>query len=290
MKIQDRWIGKEETFLKNQAICESPFGKNGEREDFGGIVFPQGFKIVGKKFVSVELSNSSFSNTWIEKCYFDNSLWQGGTFANASDHGNTYRNCTFQKVDFRGAVLGFLGSGFTDCRFEKCNFIKCGFIRAEFTNCTFIDCKLKGTDFNASSFEACTFIGRLDDVWFRGDYMIPTDQTRLGIPKKNQMATVSFKEAELHRLAFSQGCSLDSIVIPQYGSYTFVKKDWRSLLLGLEHQAALFPSSIGKEVGIFTRVYLVGSDKQDQYLLNNEDIVKDFGKDAAGIIIGALNG
>jgi hypothetical protein len=289
MKDKDRWKGPEDLNLKALNLNRSPFGLKNGYEDFRGLTFPRGLKLINGKYENLDLSSAVFTNTWVEKNNFTKVIFYGTSFSEISDHGNKFLNCHFEKTDFRGAGLGYLGTNYSNCHFVQCNFSKAVFIRAVFFGCTFENCKMKNVDFNASSFQDCIFKGRYDDIWFRGDYKFPDGRSQFGEPLLNRMDRVSFEEAELHRLAFSQGCSLDSIIIPKNGSYTFVKKDWRRVLLGLEHQAALLPPALGKEIGIFTSVYLVGSDKQDQYLLNNKDIVDDFGKDAADIIIDALS-
>jgi hypothetical protein len=72
MKIRDRWIGTENTILKDLQRNNSPFGIIAGLADFGGITFPRGFKLVNEKFGNLDLSNVTFMGMWIEKCSFSN--------------------------------------------------------------------------------------------------------------------------------------------------------------------------------------------------------------------------
>lgn len=286
MKIKDRWIALDDSKLRTFKRNKSPFGMESGREDFRGIVIPSSLKLKENIFRSTDLSRAVLP-VWVERNVFADVVLVRTTLG-ISDHGNEFVDCIFERADFRGAVLGFQGSTYTSCRFIRCIFSNTGFIKAVFSGCAFESCKMNGCDFNASSFEQCSFKGRYDNLWFRADYKFPNNRSRFGEPKPNRMDGVSFEHAELHRVAFSQGCPLDNITLPINGNYTLIKSGWRKLLLSLQHQAALTPGPVGKEINIFARAWLENDDRQDQYLLNNDDILEDYGEEAAKIILATL--
>jgi hypothetical protein len=283
MQIKDRWLKHKDVLVKTGELGDSPFGQIEGRKDYRGLFFPTGSRLVKRIFRNVDLSKACFTGAWIEDCTFEDVLFSATDLVNISEHGNVFKKCVFEKSKFSGAVLGFNGTKYIETEFVGCIFSKTGFIRAEFSNCTFRECRMDGVDFNASSFDQCEFKGILKEIWFRGGYMVATDEARLGKPRLNSMKNVSFKNAEIHDAVFSQGCRLDTIIMPDKGNYIRVS-DWQRKLQSLQHQASLTPGSAGKKIGIFAKVHLVHASGQDQYILNKEDIVKGFGEDAASII------
>jgi fluoroquinolone resistance protein len=204
-----------------------------------------------------------------------------------SPNTNDFNNCLFLNSDFSFAAIGYRGSKYVDCVFDKCNFKKAIFIRAEFMRCKFIDCKLKGVDFNASSFEECAFVGKLEDVWFRGGFALASDIEDFGEAKKNRMKNVSFEDAHLYGLTFSNDCDLSTVTLPSDGKY-FLFNNWRQRLEKLKKEVNNWPQIQRREGEIFANSCLVHAKTQNWYLLGFDDIQKDYGLEVAKRIIATL--
>ena len=173
----------------------SPFGFINDKIDLRGFPLPSARPIRNYRISHADFTEASFDNAWIEGCQFDDTIFDKAFFEGVRDHGNQFSNCSFIKTNFRCAGIGHKGTSYQNCLFEKCKFAKTGFVRAEYDNCIFNSCNLKGVDFNASSFNKCEFIGKLDDVWFRGGYGYQSFYDDFGIPRKNKMKNVSFKKS-----------------------------------------------------------------------------------------------
>lgn len=286
MKINERWQDKRDCFLKTPELNESPFGQVGGRQDFQGITFPEHYKILNRTFLNVDLSKSSFENAWIEHCRFENILCSSANFMYISEINNTFTDCCFEKVKFAGALLGGgEGTQYKNVTFDSCSFFKTGFKYANFNNCRFVDCKLYGVDFNGSSFNKCEFVGLLKNVWFRGKS--PYLDEDMSCPIRNTMEQVSFEHAELHWLALSNGCPLNTILLPQKGAYLLVS-NWRNVLQMLDDQTVQQPKEIRSEIELFVEIYISGSKSQNEYLLNCQDILNEHEKEPAKIILKHL--
>jgi uncharacterized protein YjbI with pentapeptide repeats len=258
------------------------------RQDYRGISYPHGYQLIGKTFVSTDLGKAGFGeNLWLQDCFFDHCSFERADCSNMAEQGNTFADCTFDRTEFRGAGLGYRGSRYRSCLFKRCDFSRASFIRAEFDDCQFIDCKLNGMDFGASSFVRCEFRGRLVSVWFRGDFPLASYRESFGIPRPNTMADVSFEHAELVDVVFTNGCPLDKVKIPRGDNYLLVD-DLQKKLTALQSKAPTFGGRIEREIGLFARVHLVHAKYQTQSLLNLDDIVRDYGMEAAEVIWAEL--
>jgi len=271
--------------LKNE---HSPFGltKDG-LIDFRGIDLRQE-KIKKIKIKNIDFSHSQFSNAWIEKSVFEKVNFENVDFTEISEHGNLFQNVKFSNCKFNKAGIGYEGSQYLNCLIEKSSFSRTVFIRGEFVNTQFIDCKLKGVDFYASSFEDCSFIGRLEDVWFRGGYAYPSDDANFGKAKKNHMRNVSFSGAILEGVNFSNGCDLSTVQLPISNNYMLFN-NWKKRLEHLKEVIQKWSTSQRKEADIFTNSFLVHAKTQDWFIVNIEELHRDFGVDVASNIIIELN-
>ncbi len=265
-----------------------PFGltKNG-LIDFRGIDLRQQ-QIKKIKIKNMDLSHSQFSNARIENSIFETVIFENVDFTEISERGNLFYKVKFLNCKFNKAGIGYEGSQYRHCLIEKSIFIKSVFIRGEFANTQFIDCKLKGVDFNASSFEDCSFVGRLEDIWFRGGYAYPSDDANFGKAKKNQMRNVSFSNAILEGVNFSNGCDLSTIQLPDNNNYIFFN-NWGKRLENLKEVIKEWSTPQKKEAEIFLNSFIVHAKKQDWFIINIEELQRNFGVDVASNIIIELN-
>ena len=265
-----------------------PFGLTDEnRVDLRGIPIPEGTKLDEVHLCDYDLSGARLRSAWIENCVFENARFDGADLSGLADHGNRFSDCVFNKTKFIAAALGYKGTEYEGCRFSSANFSRAAFIRPEFNACRFVSCELKGADFNASSFADCTFEGLLRHVWFRGGYGFPGDVDTFGRPRPNRMANVSFANAELRDVHFSNHCDLSSVVLPLAGNYRRYSS-WRSRLEHLRELSKGWPSSDRSEAEIFVRSHMVHAQGQDSYLVNCDDVKRGFGVDLGERIIDGL--
>ena len=265
----------------------SPFELlNEDYIDFRGLEFDN-IKIKKIKFEKADLSYSGFTSAWIENCIFKDVIFESTDFTDMSDHGNQFINCIFLKCKFNYAALGYNGTRFTNCTFNNSNFTKAIFIRGEFTKCEFRHCKLKGIDFDVSSFEDCNFIGELNDVWFRGNYALASDVKHFGLAKKNKMENVSFKDATLTYVMYTNNCDLSTIRIPNTGNYQLFD-NWKSRLEKTIYEINTWSPEEKKEAESFMKYYLIHAITQDWYLINVEDLQEELGIEITERIIANL--
>jgi len=147
---------------------------------------------------------------------------------------------------------------------------------------------MKDIDFDASFFDNCIFEGELNDVWFRGGFPLHSDCDRFGVPKKNEMKNVSFEKAELKDLTFSDNCDLSSVRIKNNDKY-YKYNHWEKRLEFLKSEISNWEEKEKKEAEIFSDVHLVHAKSQQWYIINREDMERNYGKEVAVKIINKLN-
>ncbi|MEP6848845.1 MAG: pentapeptide repeat-containing protein [Acidobacteriota bacterium] len=259
------------------SIDQSPFGRvESDLIDFRG--YPA-HRILVKDVIlkDLDLSYVDFSNCWLETNRFENCLFEKTDFSNASDHGNIFEYCVFVNCNFRMSAIGYDGSQFNNCIFNRCSFQRAIFTRAEFVNTEFLNCKLNGVDFNASSFENCKFVGLLDDVWFRGTFASQSQTDHFGQPKINKMKNVSFENADLKNLTFSNGCDLSTVTIKNNGRY-FKYDNWYKRLQFLSKEIESWDDeSQRNQAAKFLKISMVHAPTQDWEILSLDDWEKFLG-------------
>jgi uncharacterized protein YjbI with pentapeptide repeats len=265
---------------------KSPFDLIDDYVDFRGVDFNRQ-RIRNVVFKKIDFSFSTFDAGRIESSTFYEAKFESVDFSNIVDVGNEFRDCIFKNCKFNRAGLGYSGTKFINCSFAGCNFSKAVFIRGEFNLCTFSDCKLKGVDFNASSFENCTFIGKVEEVWFRGGFALSSDIKEFGVAKENKMKNVSFSNAILIDVTFSNNCNLSSIILPTSGQY-FLFDNWLNRLEKLKETIAGWPKEQKVEGEIFANSYLVHAKSQDWYILGEKDVQNALGIEVAQKTLTAL--
>ncbi len=260
-----------------------------ERLNLQGIPFKES-SIIGAYIKDVDLTKADLSSAKIGNSIFENVIFNGCSLADITDYGNTFTNCIFIGSSFHSAGLGYEGSKYERCVFEKADFKKASFIRAEMNDCCFSHCNFKGVDLNASSFENCTFEGKLEDVWFRGGFALPSIEARFGTPRKNRMKNVDFSEAELWDVTISDNCDLTTIILPTDGNHIFYD-NWKMRLSNLVQKAKAdaLPDDILSKVMVFAKIHLVHAKTQNCFLININEIKRDYGEEITSIILKMLD-
>lgn len=211
---------------------------------------------------------------WLKNKTFRNCTFDRCDFKDMADHGNNFDMCVFERVNFRYSILGYDNSKYTNCIFRKVKFGR--FIKAIFENCVFEDCDLDGVDFNASSFNQVSFSGPLRNVWFRGHFPTSSQEKEFGKSICNEMRKVSFEEASLHDIDFSDNCKLSSIVLPAEGLYAYYG-EWRQQLKQITEDSQK-EIHTKEEGALFNRIYSVRARTQNEYILNIDDLSKEYSK------------
>lgn len=261
----------------------SPYADIDNLTDFRGINLNQ-IKINNLKVTDADFTESSFSSSFISKSIFQNITFDKVDFTDFSDNGNKYDACLFSRCKLQKSAIGYQGSKYINCTFESCNFSGAVFIRGEFDNCQFLNCNLKNIDFNASSFINCIFKGKLEGVWFRGGYCFEDDRKEFGKPRKNKMSNVSFEDATLLGVNFSNDCDLSSVKLPLEGKYKLFD-NWNYRLERLSEAIENWPQQKREEADIFVSSHLVHAKKQKWFILNIEEMLDDFGKEVTSEMI-----
>jgi len=279
------WLIKE--VATGCEITSSPFGIYDSRIDLRCLTFSPKVNMRRVKMNDVDMSGGVLNGAWIEACCFENVIFDSVSAVKIADHGNRFVGCSFVGTNLRDAAIGYRGSMFQQVKFVNVDFRRAIFIRPEFDDVAFADCRFEGIDFNAASFRNCTFSGEVKDVWFRGKFALPTDNEQFGYPRPNTMEGVSFKEARLSGVTFSDECDLTAVTLPADGScWRF--DNWKLRLAKLLEFAATQPSAERKEIEIFCRSHLVHAPWQDTYILSINDVQTDFGIDVANLIVNML--
>lgn len=291
--VNQRWNTSDVDALLSglkRSRVHQPFGVTHEGlVDLRGLPLPTGITLKEVHFENCDLSNASMCGAWIEKSLFVRVRFDDADLTGIKDHGNQFIESRFVQTDCREAAIGYRGSVYQQCRFDAVDFRRAIFIRAEFDECRFVDCRLKGVDFNASSFVRCSFVGVLEDVWFRGGFPLPSDSEEFGQPRPNAMKQVSFEKADLHDITFSDQCDLSAIVVPSTGEYRLYQS-WKTRLERLGEVSREWSPKDRQEADVFVNSSMPHAQNQDWELLNCEDVRNEHGRDLGDRIIRALDG
>lgn len=90
------------------------------------------------------------------------------------------------------------------------------------------------------------------------------------------MRKVSFEEASLHDIDFSDNCKLSSIVLPAEGLYAYYG-EWRKQLKQITEDSQK-EIHTKEEGALFNRIYSVRARTQNEYILNIDDLSKEYSK------------
>lgn len=223
------------------------------------------------KFIYVNMFNCNCIY-WLKNKTFRNCIFKRCDFKDMADHGNLFDECVFDEVDFRHSILGYDNSKYSNCIFRKVKFGH--FIKAIFENCIFEDCSLDGVDFNASSFVHVSFSGSLYNVWFRGHFPTSSQEKIFGKSVGNEMKAVSFIDASLHDIDFSDDCKLSSVILPAKGLYAYYG-EWRKQLNRIV-ECSDNDINTQKDGSLFFQIYSIRARTQNEYILNIDDLRKEY--------------
>jgi uncharacterized protein YjbI with pentapeptide repeats len=200
-----------------------PFGWTSARlADYRGAPVAILKRLCGLRISRWDFSSSDFRNVWLEDCHFDTCRFDRTSFMSASDHGNQFRECSFDGADFTLAHFGVTKTS----RYEACSFVatklnKTGFLNPVFEHCQLAFDNAKSVDFGCSGFWDCSFAGRLEDIVFRGRYRHQIQRERNSPPVMTGLHNVDFSDAHLKWISPRDACSIDGIKLPS-GDMTFL--------------------------------------------------------------------
>jgi fluoroquinolone resistance protein len=246
--------------------------------DLRGISFGLGIELEEEQFRDIDFSYSDFGRGIFRRCLFERTL-----FREINSHHWNERGCQFVDVDFykaslQDASIGIDGSTYIRVSFLKANFAGASFIRPQFKECDFSDARLKGIDFFLSNFIDCKFRGRLESVWFRRHYRLPSDERNFGKATPNEMRHVDFSEAELWDVTFTGGLDLSQVVLPHDGFHLLFRNFGAALLKARQAINALaWSDEEKKEAKIMIESFLVHAQNQPMWILNAKEILAELG-------------
>lgn len=183
--------------------------------------------------------------------------------------------------------MGYDGSQYQATIIEDCKFNKANFLRAEFNHCKIINSKLDGMDFCGSSFEDCSFVGTYKDLWFRGGYALASYNKEFGKARKNEMKNVSFEDAKIMDITYSNNCDLSSVKLPKTGNYKFFDC-WQKRISFLNSKIDQFRKDEQKEVDVFVYSFSGHAKTQPNYIINVGFIKEEFGEELTEKMIQEL--
>lgn len=259
------------------------FGTIEGLKDWRGIPLADFKEIAKREFTSIDLSYASLQQMWIEQSLFGQCRFHHSDLLNVRDRGNTFKECLFHRADLRHTRLGGVRSEYQSSVFDHCKFQGASFEAARFTDCAFNYCKLDGLDFFGSSFRRVSFSGKLTETWFRGQFPTEQDVRKYGPVEKNTMEGVSFRDAELCWVTFTNDCDLSGIEMPTKGEYLRLS-NWTQVLKAIEFEAASWTPEVATGALEFCKAYSIHADKQKWGIVNIDDIRGFWGDEVASRI------
>ena len=262
----------------------SPFGLTET-----GLQDYRGARIRHAVLRSISISDADFSgadlrNIRIENGELRNCIFEGASLVEMITRESNFNRCDFRRADLRMAHIGYGGTDFTSCTFDGVKIARVGFLNAVFTDVNFSARDWKRTDFRASGFWNCSFRGLLEDVTFRGDYLLPSHREISGPPRKTGLHNVSFEGAELHWVGFYNGCQLENITLPADGS---------AFQCRVRDLVALYADYDEKAIGFdeFTRylgIIRPNSSEQNEEIVSAHDLIKIGGTELGTMLYANL--
>lgn len=263
-------------FLDNRPIEELPFMEivNGHL-DLRGITFENLTVFTKMQISNVDFSYSDFGCWLLKECKFENVIFEMCDCTEMAQYECQFKDCKFIKSKFITAGFGIRGGKYINILFEECNFKDSHFYNPDFIDCIFKNCKLNKVDFNASHFTNVKFIGKLDDVWFRGENWRDNERKKLqemgwGL---NPMI-IDFSEAELHNLTISNRCDLSRVIMPNDEKHFLIKNFIKTIKYLKIKVSTVKDQNRRKFIELFIKMYERGYE-QDFLILNIDDMVDD---------------
>lgn len=285
-EIVERWQTlegqkKREQIIKclinNKPIENLPFIEKIEGFfDLRGIYYDEKTTLKNIELENIDFSYSNFNYLILADSKIENVLFNMCDCTEVLQYNCKFNNCQFIKSKFRNAGFGIDGGQYSNIVFKDSNLKGAMFFYPNFSDCTFINNKLDGIDFSASHFNRVKFIGKLDDVWFRGESP-KADERKVHREKGHGLnpMIVDFSQAELWFITYSNNCDLSKVIMPKDGKHFLVKnikKVVKNLELGLER---VNNEKAKKFVEEFIEMYKYHIEEQDMVILNVSNLISN---------------
>lgn len=285
-EAKDRVLG----MIRESSIDKptSPFGQSSDGlEDLRGLDLSTVSRLQNSDVCDADFSFSNFRGIELQNCGFRNILFFGTNLSEVFDENSVFRECTFDECTFRDANLGLGRCQYIGCHFRQCNLAGLRMGQNEYDKCVFQDCDLRGCDFGASSFHDVQFTGRIEGAWIRGRDPFLEFTSGIGAQlRQNSMSNVSFANATLWSVTFSDHCVLRDVDLPSDGSHLFFDR-WNDRI-----QCALSRlderSSDARTAKKFVLSFLPHAQSQNEYILNRDYVYLTIGKEWGQRVIEAL--
>ncbi len=176
-----------------------------------------------KRFEKIDFSYADFSGRYIEKCKFYDCIFDNVKMLDIGEEQCSFRDCIFRKGIYSGG-LGLGESHYKNVQFQSVKMNSARIWWPDFEDCLFENCNLRSTDFGGAHFRNVKFVGKVDNVWFRGkmpDRYKENCRWRPEIDERWDQVLpmeVDFSEATLSDLTISDWCDLSEVVLPSDGS------------------------------------------------------------------------
>ena len=131
------------------------------------------------------------------------------------------------------------------------------------------------------------FAGKLHDVWFRGGFPYQSSLQNFGTPRKNTMLRVSFEDAVLSWVTFSDDCDLSTVTLPSTGCYRLYDR-WNERLEYATSALAGWPQDDRMFAFNYLRTLKAHAETQHWYILNVQEVVDELGSGVGGSVLEVL--
>lgn len=262
----------------------SPFGSVSGREDFRGVPLAEALRLSDCRLCRVNFTAADLRGLRLTGAGFDDCVFDAANLSAMRQWRSTFEDCTFVRTDLSDAAFGADGAHYRRCLFDRAVFTGASFIRPEFSECSFQSCKLKGTDFNMSRFEQCSFSGKLSDVRFNGNIDDALRVKAFGRARPNEMCNVDFSEAVFDYVSFDNGCDLSTVVLPSDGWHVLLT-DMRSALRCIESKLCEpRAEKLAPGAAIWVPLLRGFSAKQNSYIVSGHDFKQEGEEFAEGFL------
>lgn len=207
--------------------------KNNGRWDLRGVGLPEGLHLKNTVFEGVDFTSSDFHNSTWKECTFKDVIFDNVQARYNKFWACEFKDCRFQKSDLSYSLLnGALDSksgAFINVTFITSNLLHTVYGFPIVSGCVFDGCKLDKVDFNGCRFETCKFIGKLNEVIFRGVPLVNKALFPSLLVERNRMINVDFRQSTLKSVMFIDEIELDQCFFPEGPNYIVIKNK-RSLI------------------------------------------------------------
>lgn len=179
--------------------------------------------ISNKRFEKIDFSYAEFSRRYLEKCEFYDCIFDNVKMLDIHEEQCSFKDCIFRKGSYGGS-LGLGESHYKNVQFHSVKMNRTQMSWPDFEDCLFSNCNLRGTDFGGSHFKNVKFIGKVEDVWFKGKMSDDYKSNCRWRPEIDERwdqvfpMEADFSEATLSDLTISDLCDLSEVVLPSDGS------------------------------------------------------------------------